>query len=109
MLDVAGKSATGNSTSGVAACAASAPAPAPARATAAATAAKMRISTQESTSERGYDVPRTRGARWYGEVSERSKERDWKSRTCCKVRRGFKSRPLRFFGRCGHAAPAMHV
>src|SRR4029453_11523509 len=31
----------------------------------------------------------------HGEVSERSKERDWKSRTCCKVRRGFKSRPLR--------------
>src|SRR5437016_9838489 len=31
-----------------------------------------------------------------GEVSEWSKERDWKSRTCCKVRRGFKSRPLRF-------------
>ena len=30
-----------------------------------------------------------------GEVSEWSKERDWKSRTCCKVRRGFKSRPLR--------------
>jgi hypothetical protein len=28
-------------------------------------------------------------------VSEWSKERDWKSRTCCKVRRGFKSRPLR--------------
>src|SRR3954454_8635268 len=31
-----------------------------------------------------------------GEVSEWSKERDWKSRTCCKVRRGFKSRPLRY-------------
>ena len=30
-----------------------------------------------------------------GEVSERPKERDWKSRTCRKVRRGFKSRPLR--------------
>jgi hypothetical protein len=30
-----------------------------------------------------------------GEVSEWSKERDWKSRTCRKVRRGFKSRPLR--------------
>src|SRR5437588_8869215 len=30
-----------------------------------------------------------------GEVSERSKERDWKSRTGRKVRRGFKSRPLR--------------
>src|SRR6266516_4310907 len=31
----------------------------------------------------------------YGAVSEWPKERDWKSRTCCKVRRGFKSRPLR--------------
>src|SRR5206468_10830674 len=31
-----------------------------------------------------------------GEVSERAKERDWKSRTGRKVRRGFKSRPLRF-------------
>jgi hypothetical protein len=30
-----------------------------------------------------------------GEVSERPKERDWKSRTCRKVGRGFKSRPLR--------------
>src|SRR5439155_10238074 len=30
-----------------------------------------------------------------GEVSERSKERDWKSRMGRKVRRGFKSRPLR--------------
>src|SRR3954463_14610472 len=37
----------------------------------------------------------------HGEVSERSKERDWKSRTCCKVRRGFKSRPLRLFARAG--------
>src|SRR5439155_2261823 len=33
-----------------------------------------------------------------GEVSERSKERDWKSRTGRKVRRGFKSRPLRRHG-----------
>jgi hypothetical protein len=31
-----------------------------------------------------------------GEVSEWPKERDWKSRTCRKVRRGFKSRPLRW-------------
>jgi hypothetical protein len=30
-----------------------------------------------------------------GEVSERSKERDWKSRMGRKVHRGFKSRPLR--------------
>ena len=30
-----------------------------------------------------------------GEVSERPKERDWKSRTWWKLRRGFKSRPLR--------------
>src|SRR5205823_5743931 len=30
-----------------------------------------------------------------GEVSERSKERDWKSRMCRKVRRGFKSLSLR--------------
>src|SRR5215471_14276083 len=30
-----------------------------------------------------------------GEVSERSKERDWKSRGCRKVPRGFKSLPLR--------------
>src|SRR4051812_29130749 len=37
----------------------------------------------------GYDGPPP------GEVSEWSKERDWKSRTCRKVRRGFKSRPLR--------------
>src|SRR5690242_19263312 len=34
-----------------------------------------------------------------GEVSEWPKERDWKSRTCCKVGRGFNSRPLRFSGR----------
>ena len=49
-----------------------------------------------------------------GEVSEWSKERDWKSRTCCKVRRGFKSRPLRLEGRrrsrdralgCGQVLP----
>src|SRR4029077_14661670 len=31
-----------------------------------------------------------------GEVSERSKERDWKSRGCRKVPRGFKSLPLRY-------------
>src|SRR3954453_7479086 len=31
----------------------------------------------------------------HGEVSEGPKERDWKSRTCGKVRGGFKSRPLR--------------
>jgi hypothetical protein len=31
----------------------------------------------------------------FGEVSEWPKERDWKSRTCRKVGRGFKSRPLR--------------
>ena len=31
-----------------------------------------------------------------GEVSERPKERDWKSRTCRKVGRGFESLPLRF-------------
>ena len=30
-----------------------------------------------------------------GEVSERPKERDWKSRTCRKVGRGFESLPLR--------------
>ena len=31
-----------------------------------------------------------------GEVSEWPKERDWKSRTCRKVGRGFESLPLRF-------------
>ena len=31
----------------------------------------------------------------HGEVSEWPKERDWKSRTCRKVRRGFKSISLR--------------
>ena len=34
-----------------------------------------------------------------GEVSEWPKERDWKSRICRKVDRGFKSRPLRLPGR----------
>jgi hypothetical protein len=43
-----------------------------------------------------YPSPAPSAAR-LGEVSERSKERDWKSRTCRKVRRGFKSLPLRHF------------
>jgi hypothetical protein len=63
------------------------------------------LSRQKTVSEPGYDVPRSTHARCYGEVSERSKERDWKSRTCCKVRRGFKSRPLRFSA--GAAAPRL--
>src|SRR5581483_7347813 len=46
----------------------------------------------------GRSIPASRGTilpRRPGEVSEWPKERDWKSRTCRKVRRGFKSRPLR--------------
>ena len=35
------------------------------------------------------------GCKRRGEVSERPKERDWKSRTRRKAGRGFKSRPLR--------------
>src|SRR3954462_5990913 len=39
-----------------------------------------------------------------GEVSEWSKERDWKSRMCRKVHRGFKSRPRRS---CAPGAPRL--
>jgi hypothetical protein len=55
-----------------------------------------------------------------GGVSERSKERDWKSRTCRKVRRGFKSLSLRLVesppvrglsrsGHCGTMRPPGEV
>jgi hypothetical protein len=42
-----------------------------------------------------------------GEVSEWPKERDWKSRTCRKVGRGFKSRPLRLI-RCAPSVRSLH-
>jgi hypothetical protein len=45
---------------------------------------------REGGESRGYDARRRPGG-----VSERSKERDWKSRMCRKVHRGFKSLSLR--------------
>jgi hypothetical protein len=51
------------------------------------------VCVQPKTDVRGGNLERRRG-----EVSERPKERDWKSRTRRKAGRGFKSRPLRLEG-----------